>query len=85
MRRYMLMVAFEIVESDYIESRGGKTSNSKKNSLDDASIKKIANAKNLNELGLICKNIKDKKGPKYTKSLLKHYTKRKNELENENA
>lgn len=85
MRRYMLMVAFEIIESDYVESQSGKTSKTKKITIDDASIKKIAGAKNLDELTLICKGIKEKKGSKYTKSLLEHYTKKKSELENENT
>ncbi len=85
MRRYMLMVAFEIVESDYVEDSKSKAPKSSDLELDNVSIKKVAGAKTLDELAQVCKDIKQKKGTKYQKSLVWHYTKRKGELENENS
>ena len=84
MRRYMLMVAFEIVESDYVESNKNKDPEASNLKLDNTNIKKIANTKNLDELAQVCKDIKEKKGPKYQKLLMGYYTKRKGEIENEN-
>lgn len=78
MRRYMLMMAFEIVESDYVDPE--EQNNIPE--LDDESISKINEAKTLEELALVCKMIKKDK-PELRKSLVKHYTKRKEEIENE--
>lgn len=85
MRRYMMMVAFEIVESDYVDRRDQATT--KKSSdleLDEESIKKISDSKDLDELAQVCKDIKAKKGAKYEKALVRHYTKKKGEIENAN-
>jgi len=81
MRRYLLMIAFEIVESDAIDEKKQDF----KHKLDTKSVNKIKKAKDLEELGEICKAIKEKKGPKYQKSLVECYTKKKEELENEIA
>lgn len=82
MRRYLLMNAFEIVESDFVDKKDqGKNNNLE---IDDAEVKKIAEAKDLETLANVCRDIKAKKGPNYQKSLMEHYTKRKGELENEN-
>jgi len=83
MRRYMLMVAFEIVESDYIDRRPAKKGSELE--LNSASIEKIEAAKTQDKLIKVCKKIKEVKGEKYEVSLRNHYTKRKGELENENV
>lgn len=80
MRRYLLMSAFEIVESDRVDQKPP----SKGEDLDDESVKKISDAKTLDELAQVCRAIKEKKGPKYQKALMEVYTKRKGEIENEN-
>ncbi len=79
LRRYLLMVAFEIVESDYIEDK----KQDYKYILDTKSRSKIRKANSLEDLATVCKVIRENKGPKYRKSLVEHYTARKEELENE--
>lgn len=80
MRRYMLIVAFEIVESDYVDQ--GKKAKVNKNNLElnQVCINKINKCKNLDELAKVCKDIKKLKGPKYQVSLVNYYTKKKGEL-----
>lgn len=53
--------------------------------LDNGSIVKINETKTLSELSKVCREIKEKKGPKYTKAILNSYTERKEKLENEKA
>jgi hypothetical protein len=76
MRRYMLMVAFEIAENDAVDAQ--KPVNEAK--LDDATTKQIRTAKTLEELVTVCKNITTKK-PALRNLVLREYTARKNELE----
>ena len=79
MRRYLLMIAFEIVESDIVDQK-----DQNKNvdlEIDADEITKIKEAKDLEYLAVICREIKAKKGPKYQKSLMSYYTARKGELE----
>ena len=82
MRRYLLMIAFEIVESDWVDDKSRKESSEK--ALDEVSVKKVNEAKNIDELAKVCREIKTKKGSKYQKALMNLYTVRKGELENEN-
>lgn len=86
MRRYMMMVAFEIVESDYVD-QGTPETKVDKNSLklDVVYLNKIKAAKDLDELAQVCNDIKKLKGPKYHKLLMEYYTKKKGELQNENS
>jgi hypothetical protein len=83
MRRYLMMIAFEIVESDQVDAKDQtKNTNAPENlSLNAEEIKKIKEAKDLESLAAICKDMKAKKGPKYQKSLITYYTARKGELE----
>ena len=73
------MIAFEIVESDIVDQK-----DQNKNvdlEIDADEITKIKEAKDLESLAVICREIKAKKGPKYQKSLMSYYTARKGELE----
>jgi len=79
LRRYLLMIAFEIVESDAVDEKKQDF----KYKLDTKSVAKIKKAKDLQELGEIAKSLKELKGPKYIKSLVECYTQKKEELENE--
>lgn len=81
MRRYLMMTAFEIVESDAVDRKDQKQ-NTTELSISDEEIKSIANAKDMTELSTICNAIKAKRGANYSKSLVTYYTKRKGELEN---
>lgn len=83
MRRYLLMNAFEIVESDRTDTQD--QNNPADLSLDEESVKKIDAAKDLEELATVCRDIRSKKGPKYHKALTAIYTRRKGELENANS
>lgn len=79
MRRYLLMIAFEIIESDRVDTQD--QNNPTELALDEASLKAIADAKDLEALAVVCRDIKTKKGPKYQKALMVAYTARKGELE----
>ena len=83
MRRYLLMIAFEIVESDQVDAKDqSKNPNAPENlELNAEEIKTIKEAKDLESLANICRDMKAKKGPKYQKSLMTYYTARKGELE----
>jgi hypothetical protein len=86
MRRYLLMIAFEIVESEWVDKNEQNAPDKKEEKkLDEEDIKKIEGAKTLDELTLICKGIKEKKGPEFQKVLLEFYTKKKGEIENESV
>lgn len=75
MRRYLLMVAFEIVESDNVDSINRDLADE----LNEAEIGKIANAKDFAELTKICGGLKQN----YKAELIKpFYDMRKEELEN---
>lgn len=79
MRRYLLMNAFEIVETDRVDTQD--QNNPDELELDEVSLKAIAEAKDLEGLATVCKDIKAKKGPKFQKALMTAYTNRKGELE----
>lgn len=79
MRRYLLMNAFEIVESDMVDSKN--QTKTEELELSEPEIKSIREAKDLEALANVCRDIKAKRGPKYQKSLMAHYTARKGELE----
>jgi hypothetical protein len=79
MRRYLMMIAFEIVESDIVDQKDQNKNTDLE--IDADEITKIKEAKDLESLANICREIKTKKGPKYQKSLMVYYTARKGELE----
>lgn len=83
MRRYLLMIAFEISDNDMVDR--AKNATQTPTELDAKSLKKINKAKNLKELNAVSREIKETKGSKYEKSLINNYTRRKGELENETA
>jgi len=74
MRRYLMMNAFEIVESDYIDK------NPITEELDEKSIEMVNGAKSLDELGQVYKDLVAKLDKKYSKSLVAHCHARKSEL-----
>ena len=76
MRRYLLMVAFEIVESDAVDAP--KQANAPQ--LDSGSVSKIQAAKTLEELTSVCTKIRAQH-PKLTRAILNRYTIKKDELE----
>jgi len=76
MRRYLLMNAFEIIESDLVDDKP-----SSKYPLDDASLEKISKVKTLDELNSVCRSIKEVKGEKYQSALIVAYTAKKKELD----
>jgi hypothetical protein len=75
MRRYLLMIAFEIVESDYVDrqKQEGKE-------LPEKYVNKIYACKDLEELNKVAKEIQIETKKKYQKSLLEAYTLKKSEL-----
>lgn len=77
MRRYLLMMAFEIVESDYVERQEQKAPLE----LDPESIKKIEDTKTVEELIAVCRELKEKKGARYHNLLTRYYTEKKQALE----
>jgi hypothetical protein len=84
MRRYLLMMAFEIVESDSVENQD-KVKEKTQVDLDEESKKKILAATDLQELADVCKAIKEEKGPKYIREILNLYNARKEAIENDNS
>ncbi len=75
MRRYMLMTAFEMVESDIVDSVKEQVNNE----LKDNDIKQITTAKNFVELTKVCGKLKQT----YKMDIITpFYNKRKKELEN---
>jgi len=79
LRRYLMMVAFEIIESDYVD----KSKQDNQNPLDDESVNKINACTDYKELVRVCNEVKRAKGEKYKKSLLACYSAKKKELEGE--
>jgi hypothetical protein len=71
MRRYLMMIAFEIVESDYVDK------NPIHEELDDKSKEKIDNAKSMDELKQVYEDLREKLDKKFTKSLVGYCQKRK--------
>jgi hypothetical protein len=78
LRRYLLMMAFEIVESDYVDPKEQGVE------LDSKSVDKINFAQTSKELAEFAKEIQKEKGKKYRPAILHEYNRRKMELENEN-
>ena len=80
MRRYLMMMAFEIAESDYIDQKD--QSKNQPPQLPEEHVKRIEAATDLDNLADICKDIKEKTQGKFEKSLITYYTKKKAELSN---
>ena len=76
MRRYLLMMAYEIVESDYVDRK--KQSEVKE--LPEKYVKQIYGVNDLLKLNTLCKDIQKETKMKYQKSLLEIYTLKKEEL-----
>lgn len=71
MRRYLMMIAFEIVESDYVDK------NPVVEEIDDKSKEKIDGAKSMDELKQVYEDLREKLDKKFTKSLVAYCQKRK--------
>lgn len=78
MRRYLLMVAFEIIESDAVNR---EKTEEKQKQIDSIEIDRINDAETYEELVKICAAIKKEVGQGYHKSIVVEYTRRKKELE----
>ena len=76
MRRYLLMIAFEIVESDYVDKQNQAT----EKELPEKYVTKLYACKSLVELGEVAKKIQLETKKKYQKGLLEAYTLKKAEL-----
>ncbi len=81
MRRYLLIEAFEISENDSVEVQEQKEA---VDQLDDMTIDQINSAQTHDELIAICKELKDK-FPKQRDNIVLYFTKRRNEINQENA
>lgn len=77
MRRYVLMAAFEIVESDFVEKQKAK----EPAQLDVEVVERLNQAKDLDDLAAIAKDLKDEVDPKLVAALREEYTAVKNRLE----
>lgn len=80
MRRYLMMLAFEIVESDYVDKEMTKDLE-----LDDEDLKIINSAENLTHLTSIFNKMLEKKGKRYTVAIKNACGKKKLEFGNENS
>lgn len=81
MRRYLLMMAFEISEPDTVDANKQSKTQSTDLEIDEETKKKIYETKSHEELHKLCGELKNKLGPKYLKSLMDHYTARKEDFE----
>lgn len=81
MRRYMLMNAFEIIESDIVDAVKEKIITKE---LSTKELSKIEKAGDLEELSQVCKDLVEEKGDDYRQSVLRAYHQRKVQL-NENS
>lgn len=77
LRRYAMLIAFEIVENDVVDSQA----NDNKPMLSNEDVAKINNAKTLEELGTVVKAMVASKGEKYKTAIGKVYTDKKAQLE----
>lgn len=77
MRRYLLMIAFEISETEAVDD---KAQDFKNKELDEENVLKLKSATSLQELNAIANKIKNSVGAEYQKSLVAHYTTKKEEL-----
>lgn len=82
LRRYLLMTAFEIAESDAVDA-DHKEEKGKK--IDDITMDEIQDVDNLKDLAKVCKKLQDKLGPDFRDSLVREYTRRKKEIEEAEA
>ncbi len=73
LRRYLMMAAFEIVESDLVDAESVIA-------LEKSEIDKILGMDNEEELKIYCGDLKKAKGARYQKVILKYYNQRAKEL-----
>ena len=81
MRRYLMMIAYEIGDVDSVDSKIGKAPNANDLDLDPKEIKAIMDSKSFEELKNVCTKLKTVKGTHYHRSLMNHYSVKKEELE----
>jgi len=79
LRRYLLMIAYEIAEGDIIEKSENKEAK-EENELSQIDLDKINGATSLEQLNVIGKDLTEKLGEKYRNSILKAYSTKKTEL-----
>jgi len=79
LERYLYMIAFEIAENDAVDA--SKTEEI--DEIDQIAIDKIDAVKTLPDLAKISQTLQKQLGPKFRKSLIQHYTRRKTEIESE--
>lgn len=78
LRRYLLMMAFEISETSVMEQETGAKENALKLSPDE--LEKIKNADTLGNLNTLCKEMIVEKGAKYKRVITVEYNNRKKQL-----
>lgn len=83
LRRYLLMTAFEIAESDSENATQQKPDNVK--DIDQIQIDKINKTKTTEELVKVCAAIQEEAGNDYRDSVVEHYKRRKKEIEEAKA
>jgi len=76
LRRYLLMIAFEIAENDLVDATDVLA-------LEKNEIDKIMECKSIPELQKYCGELKSSKGVSFQKIILKYYNERKVQLEQE--
>lgn len=76
LRRYLMMIAFEIVENDLMDA-------SNVIALEKSEIDKIMKCKTIKELKEYCGKLKAGKGVNHQKVILKYYNTRKEEIEDQ--
>jgi hypothetical protein len=77
LRRYLLMIAFEISEGDTEDAQAQEEIKQ----LDQIHLDKINEAKDLKELATVSKDLQKELGNDFRKALVAEYTRRKNEIE----
>lgn len=85
LRRYLLMTAFEIAEASDIERVTGEAGNEEGLKLEDDETDRIADAKTVEELNAVCKDLIAKKGMKYKKLIIDRYNSMKESLQEAQA
>ena len=76
LRRYLMMIAFEIAENDLVDA-------SNVIALEQEEINKIMECETIQELQKYCGELKASKGVNHQKVILKYYNTRKEEIEND--
>ena len=76
LRRYLLMIAFEIAENDLVDATDTLA-------LEKSEIDKIMECKSVAELQKYCGELKSQKGVTFQKIILKYYNDRKVQIEQE--